>query len=310
MSAPSSLYDASFNEIVTNHCQLQNICGVAGAAKQQNAVRHMLRFADSSGGGRRWPSWIALKIQVLLTLVLVGHLLSVGQGATSPLTMTWTPNKITLFRVFLGFLAVVLFGKNPWLNLLGVALTVSAIALDALDGHVARTKKMATPEGAQIDILGDRMIENMYFTYFAVVGMVSLWLPMLFFARGAATDFLRGLAMKAGHSGWGANALLQNKWAQVVVASPWSRGAYASLKCLCFCYLGLELALMHGPVALLGPVTTDLQATIRTGAHLLAWTAAAFCVVRGLPVLLGGWRYFAEKLPAQATKQHTEKHTA
>src|SRR5207249_8065101 len=36
----------------------------------------------------------------------------------------------------------------------------------------------------------DRMIENVYFTYFAVVGMVSLWLPILFFARGALTDFL------------------------------------------------------------------------------------------------------------------------
>jgi len=44
---------------------------------------------------------------------------------------------------------------------------------------------MATPVGAQLDILGDRMIENVYFTYFAVVGMVSLWLPILFFtARG------------------------------------------------------------------------------------------------------------------------------
>jgi len=86
-----------------------------------------------------------------------------------------------------------------------VGLTVAAIALDALDGHLARKKKMATPVGAQLDILGDRMIENVYFTYFAVVGMVSLWLPVLFFARGAATDFLRGLAMKAGHSGWGAN---------------------------------------------------------------------------------------------------------
>jgi len=30
-----------------------------------------------------------------------------------------------------------------------------------------------TPLGAQLDVLGDRMIENVYFTYFAVVGMVS-----------------------------------------------------------------------------------------------------------------------------------------
>jgi CDP-diacylglycerol---glycerol-3-phosphate 3-phosphatidyltransferase len=220
--------------------------------------------------------------------------------------MIWTPNKVTLLRVAAGFLAVSLFGRSAWLNLLAVALTLASIALDALDGHIARKKQLATPEGAQIDILGDRMIENMYFTYFAVVGMVSLWLPMLFFARGAATDFLRGLAMRAGHSGWGANAMLQSRWARALVASRWSRGAYATLKCICFCYLGLELALTRGPVALLGPVTMDLHAAIRTGAHLLAWMTGAFCVVRGLPVLLEGWKYFATKLPGEKAKRRPQ----
>jgi phosphatidylglycerophosphate synthase len=213
--------------------------------------------------------------------------------------MHWTPNKVTLLRVGVGFLAVSLFGRSAWMNLVAVGLTVAAIALDALDGYIARTRKMTTPEGAQIDILGDRMIENMFFTYFAVVGMVSLWLPMVFFARGAVTDFLRGLALKAGHSGWGANAMLQTRVGRALVASRWSRGAYASLKCICFCYLGLELALTRGPVALLGPVTVDVHLAIRTGAHLLAWMTAAFCVVRGLPVLWEGWRYFAAKLPGE-----------
>jgi CDP-diacylglycerol---glycerol-3-phosphate 3-phosphatidyltransferase len=224
--------------------------------------------------------------------------------------MIWTPNKVTLLRVAAGFLAVSLFGRSAWLNLLAVALTVASIALDALDGHIARKKQLATPEGAQIDILGDRMIENMYFTYFAVVGMVSLWLPMLFFARGAATDFLRGLAMRAGHSGWGANAMLQSRWARALVASRWSRGVYATLKCLCFCYLGLELALTRGPVALLGPVTMDLHAAIRAGAHLLAWLTAAFCVVRGLPVLLEGWKYFSTKLPGEKAKRQPQGDAA
>lgn len=186
------------------------------------------------------------------------------------------------------------------MNLTAVGLTMTAVLLDWLDGYLARKKNMATPEGAQIDILGDRMIENMFFTYFAVVGMVSLWLPMLFFARGAATDFLRGLAFKAGHSGWGANAMLQSRWARALVASRWSRGAYAALKCGCFCYLGLELALTRGPVALLGPVALDMHAAIRAGAQLLAWMTAAFCIVRGLPVLLEGWKYFAQRLPAEA----------
>jgi len=131
-------------------------------------------------------------------------------------SMRWTPNKVTFLRVVVGFAAVCLFGRGAWANLTAVGLTVAAIALDALDGHIARTKKMATPVGAQLDILGDRMIENVYFTYFAVVGMVSLWLPVLFFARGAATDFLRGLAMKAVHSGWGANAMLRTLGGQAL----------------------------------------------------------------------------------------------
>src|SRR5246500_756922 len=183
--------------------------------------------------------------------------------------MHWTPNKVTALRVLVGFTAVALFGHDTWANLAAVVLTVASIALDALDGHLARSKQMATSLGAQIDILGDRMIENMFFTYFAVVGMVSLWLPVLFFARGAATDFLRGLALKAGHSGWGANGMLQTWWGRALVASRWSRGLYAVMKCVCFCYLGLELALTRGPVALFGSVAGDAQVTIRTLAHIL-----------------------------------------
>src|SRR5579871_4351261 len=207
--------------------------------------------------------------------------------------MIWTPNKVTFLRVLVGFVAILCFGHGPWFNLAGVVLTVASIALDALDGHLARKRHMATPVGAQIDILGDRMIENMYFTYFAVVGMVSLWLPILFFARGAATDFLRGQALKAGHSGWGANSMLQTWWGRALVTSRWSRGLYAVMKCLCFCYLGLELALTRGPVALVGTLANDMHITIRTLAHVLTWATAAFCIVRGLPVLIEGWKYFA-----------------
>ena len=213
--------------------------------------------------------------------------------------MTWTPNRITVLRVGVGGAAVGMFGHGAWLNLLAVGLTVIAILLDAVDGHIARRNKLATPEGAQIDILGDRMIENMYFTYFAVVGMVSVWLPILFFARGAATDFLRGLTFKEGHSNWGVRAMLQKEWVRAIVTSRWSRGLYATVKCLCFCYLGVELTLMRGPVAFLSTVTADAHALIRAGAQWLAWTTAVLCVIRGLPVLVTGWKYFGTKLPSR-----------
>ena len=210
--------------------------------------------------------------------------------------MHWTPNRVTFLRVVVGFAAVCLFGRGPWLNLTAVALTVASIALDALDGHIARRRNLATPVGAQIDILGDRMIENVYFTYFAVVGMVSLWLPVFFFARGATTDFLRALALRAGHSGWSANTMLQTWWGRTLVASRWSRGLYAAMKCLCFCYLGLELALTRGPVALLGALAADAHAAIRAGALALTWATAALCFVRAVPVLFEGWRHIAGNL--------------
>ena len=41
----------------------------------------------------------------------------------------WTPNKVTLLRVAVGFGAVGLFGRGPWANLAAVALTVAAIGL-------------------------------------------------------------------------------------------------------------------------------------------------------------------------------------
>ena len=220
--------------------------------------------------------------------------------------MLWTPNRITALRVLVGFAAVGLFGHGTWANLAAVVLTVTSIALDAVDGHLARKKHMATPLGAQVDILGDRMIENMFFTYFAVVGMVSLWLPVLFFARGAATDFLRGLALKSGYAGWGANTMLRTWWARALVASHWSRGLYAVLKCACFCYLGLELALTRGPVALIGAIATETHLTIRAIAQILTWATAAFCLLRGLPVLLEGWRFFTAEAAALRTRKSAE----
>jgi CDP-diacylglycerol---glycerol-3-phosphate 3-phosphatidyltransferase len=229
-------------------------------------------------------------------------------GGARHVSIEWTPNNVTFLRVVVGFGAVCLFGTGPWANLAAVGLTVAAIALDALDGHIARKKKMATSVGAQLDILGDRMIENVYFTYFAVVGMVSLWLPVLFFVRGAVTDFLRGLALKAGHSGWGADAMLQTLWGRALVASRWSRGLYAAMKCLCFCYLGLELALTRGPVALVGELAADVHMMIRVGAQVLTWMTAAFCLVRGLPVLVEGWNYVAESVgPARGASKPSRK---
>src|SRR5256885_16072341 len=96
------------------------------------------------------------------------------------------------------------------------------------------------------------------------------------------------LFRSTGNSAWCTSAMLQTGRGRALVASRWSRGLYAAMKCLCFCYLGLELALTRGPVALVGPLAADAHDMIRVGAHVLTWMTAAFCLVRALPVLVEG----------------------
>lgn len=94
-----------------------------------------------------------------------------------------TPNQVTFLRITAGFAAVAVFsflGQSMAADMVGIALTVVAIALDGVDGYLARIRNLATPLGAQLDVLGDRVIENLFFTFFAVTGLISLWVPSPF----------------------------------------------------------------------------------------------------------------------------------
>lgn len=205
-----------------------------------------------------------------------------------------TPNQVTLLRVLMGFAAVALFARNFWCDLTALALTIAAIALDTLDGYIARRRKLATPLGAQLDILGDRVVENLFFTFFAVTGLVSLWVPVLFFVRGMSTDFLRSLAARAGRTGFGANSMLETWWGRTLVASRASRAAYGAMKCLCFCYLGVELTLVRLPAATLAPLQV---AWVRAAAEALVIATVVFCLIRAVPVFWEGRRYFLAGSP-------------
>jgi CDP-diacylglycerol--glycerol-3-phosphate 3-phosphatidyltransferase len=215
--------------------------------------------------------------------------------------MGMTPNQITIARVAAAFVAVAFFTcfrHSIAADLVAVALTVTAIALDGLDGYVARTRGLATPLGAQLDILGDRVVENLFFTFFAVSGLVSLWVPVIFFVRGTLADFLRSLASRAGRSGFGQNGMIETRWGRALVASRASRGAYATLKCVCFCYLGLLLPMAHLPSDW---ITAGTRAFMIEAANFIVAATLIACVVRAIPVIWDGRRYFAaaEKTPAR-----------
>ncbi|MGA7223286.1 MAG: CDP-alcohol phosphatidyltransferase family protein [Candidatus Acidiferrales bacterium] len=202
-----------------------------------------------------------------------------------------TPNQVTLTRVAAAFAAVALFtlfGSSLAADLAAVLLTIAAIALDGLDGYLARTRNLATPLGAQLDILGDRVVENLFFTFFAVSGLISLWVPVLFFVRGTLTDFLRSLAARTGRSGFGTNSMLETWWGRTLVASGASRAVYAVLKCICFCYLGLLLPAAHISASWL---TADSRHVLAVAGQMLVSATVAFCILRAIPVIWEGRRY-------------------
>lgn len=202
-----------------------------------------------------------------------------------------TPNQVTAVRVAAAFAAVALFtfaGAALAADLAAVLLTVAAIALDGVDGYLARTRNMATPLGAQLDILGDRVVENLFFTFFAVSGLVSLWVPVLFFVRGTLTDFLRGLASRSGRCGFEKNSMLETWWGRNLVASRASRAAYAVLKCVCFSYLGLLLPLPHLPGAWFDVATRHW---LSGAGQVLVAATVILCIVRAIPVVWEGRAY-------------------
>ena len=209
-----------------------------------------------------------------------------------------TPNQVTAARVLAAFAAVALFtlaADTLAVDLAAVVLTVAAIALDGVDGYLARRRSLATPLGAQLDILGDRVVENLFFTFFAVSGLVSLWVPVLFFVRGTLTDFLRGLAVRAGRGGFGRNSMLETWWGRSLVASRGSRAAYATLKCVCFCSLGLLLPLRHVPGVAFGafgaaavPAVQDIYLQVKS-LH-----TASTALGQQMPGLSGGFSRVAD----------------
>jgi phosphatidylglycerophosphate synthase len=215
--------------------------------------------------------------------------------------MRWlvTPNKITVLRMLVAGAAVGLYrvgsgGAAEVFGVCAVALTVCAVALDGVDGYVARRLRMATAVGAQLDILGDRVIENLFFIHFAVSGQISFWVPVIFFVRGVTTDFLRGLASTRGlaTSRDGADALefqknwmLAGRWSARIVASRVSRGVYAALKCVCFCALGVEWI-----VARTQSSATNWNGGIHIAVSGIVYATAAFCIVRAVPVFWEGAR--------------------
>src|SRR5215510_14025612 len=96
-----------------------------------------------------------------------------------------SPNLITLIRGAMAFVSIALFHAGSYASLAALILLIVALALDAVDGFVARRRRRASDAGAAFDIAADRIVESVFWIYFAAAGLVTFWIPVIVIARGA-----------------------------------------------------------------------------------------------------------------------------
>ena len=184
-------------------------------------------------------------------------------------------NFITIFRVFLMFIAVYLIIALPQsvtAYIWALVLTVLAFALDGVDGWVARKFNEESKLGALLDIMSDRIVENTYWILFAVQGWISIVFPLIAITRGFVTDTIRSAAMEKGLTPFGMQRNPICKW---ITGSRFMRITYAVAKVVAFIVI----------VAAKIPGLPHAELVFEVG-YWLAVIAIVFCVVRGLPVLI------------------------
>ena len=209
-------------------------------------------------------------------------------------------NLITLIRLILVFAVVGLFGDNFYVNLAMVVLTAIIIWMDALDGYVARKLKTSSDFGALFDIVGDRIVENVYWIFFAVAGVIPFWFPMIVLARGFITDSLRSVAFGKGKTPFGSKTMMKSKWTQFLVSSRFSRGFYGISKTVIFIYLGAFLTLKSAVAQFALPLAPNIVAIFGFAGYILALIVVIMCLIRGFPVLVDGWAYICGNPQPQA----------
>ena len=167
-------------------------------------------------------------------------------------------NTITISRTVLTFGVLAGLGRHFWLDIALIFAIAFIIALDALDGYIARKRNATSETGAVLDTLADRMIENTFWIYFSVSGLLPVWVPIVVMCRGFGSDALQQMY---GYPEVG--------WRFALTRSRWSRFVSGMTKLLAFTSLACALVFQSD---WLDPMSL-----------VLAFFAVGVCLLRGVP---------------------------
>lgn len=200
-------------------------------------------------------------------------------------------NIITVARFPLLFLIVILLTlPSAGARAACAPLVLVLILMDTIDGLVARSRKEESLLGSVLDIMADRSVELVLWVVYAHLGLVPLAIPIIFIVRGTVVDSLRAIGVGAGKTPFGSTT---SALGHFLVGSPWMRSSYGVAKALAFTLLALTSSLQLYAAADQGLAQT--AQTTHTVALVLSWIATAFCIVRGLPVIIESFGQLARK---------------
>src|SRR5690606_14078308 len=106
-------------------------------------------------------------------------------------------------------------------QLLDPPLLLLIISLDGLDGWVARRRGETSLFGAVFDIAADRVVEVVLWLVLADLGLVPIWVAILFVTRGVLVDSIRYARIASG----GGVFDMTSRIGRFLVAGRFMRGA-------------------------------------------------------------------------------------
>ena len=189
-------------------------------------------------------------------------------------------NIITLTRLLLLLpLVAMIYLASPSWQLATVPLLAVIIGMDGLDGYVARKRREVSVFGSIFDIAVDRVIEYMLWAVLAHVGLVPMWVALVFIIRGTLVDSIRYAAIAEGETAFG---MMRSPIGRFLVAGRFMRGMYGTIKAIAFGWL-----LLIQPLPDLAPAFWgDWSGPVGMITIILVYASVVVCLVRGVPVIV------------------------
>ena len=183
-------------------------------------------------------------------------------------------NIVSVSRIFVAFVSLgLLFVNTTSAYIWAIVLAGIAFSMDAVDGYLARKFGQTSQLGAVLDIMGDRIVEAIFWITFAVLGWLSVIFPIICVTRAFVTDGIRSVALTKGMTPFG---MQTTQWGKFICASKFMKTTYAVAKVAAY----IILIFAHTP-----ELAQNIAEPALTAGIILAWIAIIFCIVRAIPVV-------------------------